>query len=249
MPFNWLTNPLCSGHSPLPLLLALTVPLKTHCTHSLIARRIINYTVEIDAKSKSPFKRIWWYATHKLWYHHSASKINIRQQTGKCTYVLVCTCMHICYHSKANTQICTNRQLAIWNIHCSAVQCACCHCNEEVTPWCRRRVSPFRMQREPAPWPSLALSRLLLACPFALWMRQSPAYRPPVERPNQCFVHTEMPPRQHYHLPGRWRRSKRERKEQENFNVTLIVQSTFQMGTMTNAFMQGKRRMANMQLH
>lgn len=162
---------------------------------------------------------------------------------------LVCTCMHICYHSKANTQICTNRQLAIWNIHCSAVQCACCHCNEEVTPWCRRRVSPFRMQREPAPWPSLALSRLLLACPFALWMRQSPAYRPPVERPNQCFVHTEMPPRQHYHPPGRWRRSKRERKEQENFNVTLIVQSTFQMGTMTNAFMQGKRRMANMQLH
>lgn len=121
MPFNWLTNPLCSGHSPLPLLLALTVPLKTHCTHSLIARRIINYTVEIDAKSKSPFKRIWWYATHKLWYHHGASKINIRQQTGKCTYVLVCTCMHICYHSKANTQICTNRQLAIWNRHCSAV--------------------------------------------------------------------------------------------------------------------------------
>lgn len=124
MPFNWLTNPLCSGHSPLPLLLALTVPLKTHCTHSLIARRIINYTVEIDAKSKSPFKRIWWYATHKLWYHHGARKINIRRQTGKCTYVLVCTCMHICYHSKANTQICTNRQLAIWNIHCSAVQCS-----------------------------------------------------------------------------------------------------------------------------
>lgn len=86
----------------------------------------------------------------------------------------------------------------------------------------RGRVSPFRMQREPAPWPSPALSRLLLACPFALWMRQSPAYRPPAERPNQCFVHTEMPPRQHYHRPARWRQSKRERerKEQTNFNVT-----------------------------
>lgn len=104
------------------------------------------------------------------------------------------------------------KQAAIRNIHWSAVQCACCHCNEEVNPWCRRRVSPFRMQREPAPWPSLALSRLLLACPFALWMRQSPAYRPPAERPNQCFVHTEMPPRQHYHRPGQWRRSKREKR-------------------------------------
>lgn len=169
-------------------------------------------------------------------------------------HIRVCARMYLYAHmlslqSKHTDLYKQAARLAIWNIHCSAVQCACCHCNEEVTPRCRRRVSPFRMQREPAPWPSLALSRLLLACPFALWMRQSPAYRPPAERPNQCFAHTEMPPRQHYHPPGRWRRSKRERKEQENFNVTLIVQSTFQMGTMTNAFMQGKRRMANMQLH
>lgn len=98
------------------------------------------------------------------------------------------------------------------------LQCSTLQCSVPVVIAMRKsirgRVSPFRMQREPAPWPSLALNRLLLVCPFALWMRQSPAYRPPAERPNQCFVHTEMPPRQHYHRPARWRQSKRERKEQ-----------------------------------
>lgn len=127
------------------------------------------------------------------------------------------------------------------------LQCSTLQCSVPVVIAMRKsirgRVSPFRMQREPAPWPSPALSRLLLACPFALWMRQSPAYRPPAERPNQCFVHTEMPPRQHYHRPARWRQSKREREKNKRISMSLIVQSTVQMGTMTNAFMQGKCRM------
>lgn len=88
---------------------------------------------------------------------------------------------------------------------------------KSVRGWCRCGGSPFRMQREPAPWPSPASSQLPLACPFALWMRQSLAYRPLAEKLSRCFVHTERPPRQHYHQPGRWRRSKR--KEEDNFNV------------------------------